>query len=74
MAQVEFTAVILTVLRHSRIEAVSLKGEGRTQTEDRLDNVMKKSISVLTTQMDGVYDITSADTGLNLRLVKRKVK
>ncbi|CAJ2509377.1 Uu.00g144030.m01.CDS01 [Anthostomella pinea] len=72
MAQVEFTAVILILLRRSRAEAVPLPGEDTAQVKHRLDARMKNSVSILTLQMDGVYDATSEDKGLKLRLARRK--
>ncbi|KAK5120799.1 hypothetical protein LTR85_005866 [Meristemomyces frigidus] len=71
MAQVEFTAVILALLRRNRIEAVPLSGETTQQVDSRLDALMKNSISILTLQMEGVYDVAD-DKGLRLRLCKRK--
>ena len=71
MAQVEFTAVIMALLRRHRIDAVLAKGETRTQAEARLDARMRKSVSILTLQMDGVYDVVDESKGLRLRLSKR---
>ncbi|KAK4542300.1 hypothetical protein LTR36_006953 [Oleoguttula mirabilis] len=71
MAQVEFTAVILALLRRNRIEAVPLSGESTEQVNSRLDALMKDSISILTLQMNGVYDVDE-DKGLRLRMCKRK--
>lgn len=70
MAQVEFSAVILALLRRNRVEAVPLPGESVDQVNSRLDALMKNSISILTLQMDGVYDATE-DKGLRMRLSKR---
>lgn len=72
MAQVEFTAVILSLLRRHRVEAVVLESESRQQMEARLDAQMRKSISILTLQMDGVYDVGDDEQkGLKLRLKRR---
>jgi len=72
MAQVEFTAVIIALLRKHRVDAVPKVGESRAETEARLDARMKKSISILTLQMEGVYDIEAgSDKGLNMRLSRR---
>jgi len=86
MAQVEFTAIFLTLFRRHRIEVVPLKvdddddddsgGDGssststgggprqrrqreetRAEVDARLDALMRDSISVLTLQMVGVYDV-----------------
>ena len=62
MAQVEFTAIFLTLFRRHRIEVVPMKdGNGREETREevnsRLDALMRDSISVLTLQMVGVYDV-----------------
>ncbi|KAF4625603.1 hypothetical protein G7Y89_g12562 [Cudoniella acicularis] len=78
MAQVEFTAIFLELFHKHRIEAVPLKGasgdlETRVQLESRLDARMRDSISVLTLQMNGVYNVKdSQDKGLKLRLSKRR--
>ena len=77
MAQVEFTGILLKLLRKHRIEAVSLTTpsgelETRAQVESRLDARMEDSLSLLTLQMSGVYDVEdSEDKGLKLRLSKR---
>lgn len=71
MAQVEFTAVILALLRHHRIDAVPLEGESEEEVNSRLDALMRNSISILTLQMDGVYDVAD-NKGLKLRLSKRR--
>ena len=70
MAQVEFTAIFLTLFRRHRIEVVPLKvrdgvdgGDGglreetREEVNARLDALMRDSISVLTLQMVGVYGV-----------------
>lgn len=78
MAQVEFTAIFLKLFYKHRIEAVPLKtGSGkletRTQVEHRLDARMRDSISMLTLQMNDIYDIEKGkDMGLKLRLSKRR--
>jgi hypothetical protein len=71
MAQVEFTAVMLTLLRNHRVDAVALEGESRADVDRRLDGIMKESFPILTLQMKGVYDVTG-DKGLKLRLSKRR--
>jgi cytochrome P450 len=85
MAQVEFTAIFLTLFRRHRIEVVPLNlGDGREETREevnaRLDALMRDSISVLTLQMVGVYDVEvgegdgeSGETkGLPVRFSKRR--
>lgn len=44
MAQIEFTAVILTLLARCRIEAVSLPNETNSDLETRLDGRLHDSI------------------------------
>ena len=73
MAQVEFVAIFLTILRRFRIEAVPQQDESTTEMEKRLDQTMRDSVSLLTLQMNGVYDVSdSAEKGLMLRVSKRK--
>lgn len=77
MALVEFTAIFLKLFSKHRIEAVPLKTaagvETRAQMERRLDERMKDSISILTLQMNDVYDVKDGkDKGLKLRLSKRR--
>ncbi|KYG41897.1 hypothetical protein M433DRAFT_7589 [Acidomyces richmondensis BFW] len=71
MAQVEFTAVMLTLLKRHRVEASPLDGESEDDVNERLDAQMRKSVSVLTLEMDGIYDATE-DNGLRLRWKKRR--
>lgn len=76
MAQVEFTAIFLTLFRRHRIEVVPLVVDGQeepaAQLNARLDALMKDSISILTLQMQGVYDAEGDDKGLRVRFSKRK--
>lgn len=77
MAQVEFTAIFLTLFRRHRIEPVPLPVGGREETENeinmRLDDLMKDSICVPTLQMRGVYEANEGDgKGLKIRLCRRK--
>lgn len=72
MAQVEFTSVILTLLRRCRLEPAPLDGESIEQTHRRLEARMRDSISILTLQMAGVYDVKDEAGGLPLRLVARR--
>lgn len=81
MAQVEFTAIFLTLLRRHRIEVVPMVVDGQEETlaqlNARLDALMKDSISILTLQMQGVYDVSDGagngeGKGLKIRFTKRK--
>lgn len=78
MAQVEFAAIFLRLFQAHRVEAVPLvKEAGAVETteelERRLDGRMKNSISLLTLQMNDVYDVAEGDErGLKLRLVQRR--
>jgi cytochrome P450 len=73
MAQVEFTAIFITLLRKYRVEAALKEGETRAVIEKRLDDQIKDSMSVVTLQMNGVYDVPAdAANGLRLKLVKRQ--
>ncbi len=72
MAQVEFTAIFLTILRRHRVDAVALDGENREDVDRRLDERMEKSISLLTIQMQDIYDVKSDEDGLKLRISTRK--
>lgn len=73
MSQVEFTAVFLTLLRRHRIEAVVLEGETREDVEERLEDVMRDSMSLLTVTMKGVYDVKEGDgKGLKLAVKRRR--
>ncbi|KAF2100319.1 cytochrome P450 [Rhizodiscina lignyota] len=72
MAQVEFTAVMLALLRRHRIDAVPIGQETLTETEARLDATIQDSISILTLQMNAVYDVGDSGKGVNLRVSLRK--
>ncbi|KAJ4396801.1 hypothetical protein N0V93_001023 [Gnomoniopsis smithogilvyi] len=78
MAQVEFTAIFLRLFQAHRVEAVPLvKENGAVETieevEKRLEGRLKNSISILTLQMNDVYDVAEGDErGLKLRLVQRR--
>ena len=73
MAQVEFTAVFLTLLRRHRIEAVAEEGETRGMVEQRLERTMRDSMSVLTITMKGVYDVKEGEgRGLKLAVKRRR--
>ena len=72
MAQVEFVAVFLILLRQHRIDAVSLDGETKEQTNRELDSRTRDSLSILTLQMNHIYDVPAgSDKGLRLRLSRR---
>lgn len=71
-AQVEFVTVFLILLQRHKIEAVPLENESRADMERRLDTRMKDSMSILTLQMNNVYDVSdSAGKGIKLKLAKR---
>ena len=73
MAQVEFTAIFLTLLRQHRIDAVPMEGETRDETDKRLDETMHNSMSILTMTMKDVYDVPAdSEKGLKLALVRRR--
>lgn len=69
-AQVEFVSVFLTVLQKHKISAVALENENRAAVERRLEARMRDSMSVLTLQMNGVYDVADSK-GLPLKLSRR---
>lgn len=69
-AQVEFVTVFLMLLRRHKLSAVALENESPSDVEKRLDARMKDSMSVLTLQMNGVYD-ASNEKGLKLKLSRR---
>ncbi|KAG8418971.1 hypothetical protein J3459_011831 [Metarhizium acridum] len=71
MAQVEFTAVVLTLLRRCRIDAVPLDGEGRKETEERLDAELRDSSWVTVLQMNNVFD-PKPNKGLPMRFSRRR--
>jgi cytochrome P450 len=80
MAQVEFTTIFLRLLSVCRIEAepldISFDGamrkESREEIDGRLDAQIRNSISLLTLQMNGVYNVDDAKgEGLKLRLTRR---
>ena len=57
MAQIEFTAVMLTLLRRHRVEAVPLKDEeGWPEIGARLDARLRDSRWVTVLQMNGVFE------------------
>jgi len=71
MAQVEFTAIFLTLLRHHRIRAA---GVSKEEIDKVLDEQIKDSMSVVTLQMNGVYDVDASDVtkGLRLEVARRR--
>jgi cytochrome P450 len=78
MAQVEFVGIFLTLFRRHRVEVVRLRGgeESLREMEERLDELMRESISVLTLQMEGVYDVgdgvgVGGGKGLGVRFRRR---
>lgn len=70
MAQVEFTAVMMTMLKGHRIEATPLAGEANVDIEKRLDGRLKNSQWVTVLQMNGVFDPKEGEA-LGMRFVKR---
>lgn len=70
MAQVEFTAVMMALLRRHRVEAVPLEGESRRQMEDRLDGRLRDSQWHTVLQMNGVFHPKNNE-GLFLRISRR---
>ena len=72
MSQVEFVAILLTLLRSHRIDAVALGKETREEVEGRLDQRFEDSVSLLTLQMDGIYNVKTEEDGLKLRISMRK--
>ncbi|KAK3696343.1 hypothetical protein LTR37_018008 [Vermiconidia calcicola] len=72
MAQVEFCAVFLTLLRQHEIGAVPLENESREDTEKRLEARIQNSMSILTSQMKDVYDVQEGNPkGLKMRISRR---
>jgi cytochrome P450 len=72
MAQVEFVAIFLTLLKDYQVEAAMVDGESKEASVENLEKRMQDSISLLTLQMRDVYDITETDpAGLKLRFSKR---
>ncbi|KAK4119652.1 cytochrome P450 monooxygenase-like protein [Parathielavia appendiculata] len=73
MAQVEFTAAVVTLLQHHRVEVVPLRGENRAATEKRLDARLRDSRWVTVLQMNGVFEPKEGE-GLPLKLSKRQAR
>lgn len=71
MAQIEFTVVMLTLLRRHRIEAVPLKGEGRREIEERLDAQLQDSDGTGVMVMNGIYN-PKENGGLSVRISQRR--
>lgn len=70
MAQIEFTAVILTLLARCRIEAVSLPNETNSDLETRLDRRLHDSIWKTVLEMNNAF-APRPGSGLGMRLVDR---
>ena len=68
MAQVEFTAAILTLLHKHRVEAVPIGSESREQVEQRLNKQMCNSSYTMTLHMDGTE---GSEGGVPIRLSRR---
>lgn len=71
MAQIEFTAVMITLLRRHRIEATPLPGETRSDLERRLDVQLVDSNGSGVMVMNGIYQPKEGE-GLSVRVVQRK--
>ncbi|KAI0457001.1 cytochrome P450 [Xylaria acuta] len=73
MAQVEFTAVLLALLRRHRMSATLLNGEGQVEVEQRLDGRLRDSRWVTVLQMNGIFNAKETDAeGLDIRISKRR--
>ncbi|KAJ2999054.1 hypothetical protein NUW58_g128 [Xylaria curta] len=73
MAQVEFTAVLLAILRRHRISASLLEGEGQAEMEQRLDRRLRDSRWVTVLQMNGVFNVKDKDVeGLSMKVLRRR--
>ncbi|KAI0968648.1 cytochrome P450 [Xylaria arbuscula] len=73
MAQVEFTGVLLAILRRHRISATLLEGEGQADLEKRLDTRLRDSRWVTVLQMNGVFDVKQEEgEGLSITILKRR--
>lgn len=74
MAQVEFTSIFLTLFRKNRVDAAPLSAaETRKEIEERLDARMKDSMSLLTLQMNDIYNMSGdEEKGLKLKVSRRK--
>ncbi|KAK4243505.1 cytochrome P450 [Corynascus novoguineensis] len=71
MAQVEFVAAMLTLLKRHRIERVPLDGEDAEAAEKRLDARLRDSRWVTVLQMNSVFEPRKGE-GLPLRIVRRR--
>ncbi|KAL2194664.1 cytochrome P450 [Corynascus similis CBS 632.67] len=71
MAQVEFVAAMLTLLKRHRIERVPLEGEDAEGAEKRLDARLRDSRWVTVLQMNSVFEPREGQ-GLPLRIVRRR--
>ena len=72
MAQIEFTAVILTLLKRHRIEVTPLRGEGRRQIEERLDARLQDSDTTSgVLLLNGVLN-PKVNEGLYMRVSQRR--
>ncbi|KAG5988959.1 hypothetical protein E4U43_004591 [Claviceps pusilla] len=71
LSQIEFTAIMLTLLQRYRLEPVPLEGESPTEVEERLDATLCDSSWQVVLQMNRVYDAPK-NGGLLMRLRKRR--
>lgn len=70
MAQVEFVAVIMTLLKRCKIEAVPLSGEVQSDIMNRLDQRLNNSIWRTVLEMEDIFNAFNGK-GINMRLVQR---
>jgi cytochrome P450 len=70
MAQVEFVAVMMTVLRKCKVEAVPLSGEHSHDVMNRLDQRLDNSVWRTVLEIEDIFR-PSHEKGLNMRLVQR---
>lgn len=71
MAQIEFTVVMLMLLKRHRIEAVPMKGECPKDVEERLSAKLEDADSTGVMVMNGIYN-PKAGGGLSVRLSQRR--
>ncbi|KAI5247618.1 cytochrome P450 [Aureobasidium subglaciale] len=71
MAQVEFAAVLMTILRERRVEATPLEGERQSDVMARLDKRLDNSVWRTVLEMEDIFD-PRPGRGLDMRLVQRE--
>lgn len=72
MAQVEFTGILVTLLRRHRLEVVRRDGESDNDVWKRLDDIMTESAPKLTMEMDVFNVKADEDRGVTFRFIKRR--